>query len=92
MITYTTMRSFQSLILPLISIALVWGRAVPAPYADVDAESVSIVARQGVTTLSSSALSAITPFAQFARAAYCAPSAISGWSCGGMIRVSIFWL
>ncbi|KAI0801811.1 alpha/beta-hydrolase [Irpex lacteus] len=76
------MRSFQSLILPLISSSLAWGLAVPAPHADVDTKLVSVAARQGVTTLSPSALSAITPFAQFARAAYCAPSAISSWSCG----------
>ncbi|KAI0086523.1 alpha/beta-hydrolase [Irpex rosettiformis] len=76
------MRLFQPLILPLISSSLVWGLAVPAPHPDLDAETRSIVARDGVTTLSSASFSAITPFAQFARAAYCSPSGISGWSCG----------
>ncbi|KAI0057779.1 alpha/beta-hydrolase [Artomyces pyxidatus] len=38
--------------------------------------------RSGVTTLPSSQLAAFAPFTQFARAAYCAPSAISNWGCG----------
>ena len=35
------------------------------------------------TRLSSPQLSAIVPFAQFARAAYCPTSRIDGWQCGG---------
>ena len=35
------------------------------------------------TPLSPSQLSAIVPFAQFAHAAYCPPSKIGGWDCGG---------
>ena len=39
--------------------------------------------QSGVTTLSSSQLNALTPYAEFARAAYCPSSALQGWACGG---------
>lgn len=41
------------------------------------------ISSRSVTTLTSSQLSAFTPFTQFARAAYCDPSVITGWTCGG---------
>lgn len=37
-----------------------------------------------VTAMSSDQLSALTPYTQFARAAYCSPSVLQGWACGGM--------
>ncbi|EIM81619.1 alpha/beta-hydrolase [Stereum hirsutum FP-91666 SS1] len=40
------------------------------------------ISSRSVTTLTSSQLSAFTPFTQFARAAYCDPSVITGWTCG----------
>ncbi|KAI0269945.1 alpha/beta-hydrolase [Gloeopeniophorella convolvens] len=40
------------------------------------------VSRTGVTTLSSTDISAFAPFTQFARAAYCPSSKIQGWQCG----------
>ncbi|THH14002.1 hypothetical protein EW146_g6281 [Bondarzewia mesenterica] len=43
----------------------------------------TVFARDGVTTLSTTQLSAFAPFTQFARAAYCDPSKIEGWNCGG---------
>ena len=36
--------------------------------------------RDGVSTLSAAALSALAPFTQLARAAYCD---VDGWDCGG---------
>jgi len=40
------------------------------------------VLRRGVTALSTDQVNAFTPYTQFARAAYCDPSATSNWSCG----------
>ncbi|KJA29031.1 hypothetical protein HYPSUDRAFT_61869 [Hypholoma sublateritium FD-334 SS-4] len=37
---------------------------------------------RSVTALSTSDLSSLAPFTQFARAAYCSTSKLSGWSCG----------
>ncbi|KAI0345760.1 alpha/beta-hydrolase [Trametopsis cervina] len=70
----------SSLLVP----SLVWAAALPSggELRDVRIEPVDISRRQGVSTLSSSALSAITPFIQFARAAYCPSSKIQNWSCG----------
>lgn len=49
---------------------------------------ISEVAERGlesraVTVLSAASISNFTPFSQFARAAYCQPSQIKTWSCGG---------
>ncbi|KAI0345774.1 alpha/beta-hydrolase [Trametopsis cervina] len=74
------MRFLSSLVFPLIFSGLAWAAAVPAELHTEPA--VAIAARQGVTTLSQAALSAITPYVQFARAAYCPTSKIAGWSCG----------
>lgn len=41
------------------------------------------LARRSVTALSATELSSFTPFTQFARAAYCSTSRLSGWNCGG---------
>lgn len=41
------------------------------------------ISSRSVTTLTSSQLSAFAPFTEFARAAYCDPSVITGWTCGG---------
>ncbi|KAF8893961.1 Alpha/Beta hydrolase protein [Infundibulicybe gibba] len=38
--------------------------------------------RRGVTPLSSAELSSLAPFTQFARAAYCPTSKLTGWTCG----------
>ncbi|KAF8893960.1 alpha/beta-hydrolase [Infundibulicybe gibba] len=38
--------------------------------------------RRAVTPLSSAALSSLAPFTQFARAAYCPTSKLTGWTCG----------
>ncbi|KAI0699099.1 alpha beta-hydrolase [Cytidiella melzeri] len=77
------MRMFASLILPLISSGLACAVAVPGPDVPLlGAHPPVIAARQSVTTLSPSALSALTPYAQFARAAYC-PDNIDTWDCGG---------
>ncbi|KAL4069869.1 Alpha/Beta hydrolase protein [Scleroderma yunnanense] len=35
-----------------------------------------------VTTMSSSQLTALAPYTEFARAAYCSPSIVQGWNCG----------
>lgn len=77
------MRFLSSLVFPLIFSGLAWAAAVPAELHTEPA--VAIAARQGVTTLSQAALSAITPYVQFARAAYCPTSKIAGWSCGGNV-------
>ncbi|KZS94077.1 alpha beta-hydrolase [Sistotremastrum niveocremeum HHB9708] len=52
--------------------------------ASVQATPVSPIAHQSrsVTTLSSSQISTYTPYAQFARAAYCNPLLTAGWFCG----------
>jgi len=39
---------------------------------------------RSVSTLSSSDLSSLAPFTQFARAAYCNTAQLATWSCGGM--------
>ena len=41
-----------------------------------------------VTVMSPAQLSALTPYTQFARAAYCSPSIVQGWACG---RVFCFY-
>jgi len=38
--------------------------------------------RRAATALSVNQVNAFTPYTQFARAAYCDPSATSNWSCG----------
>lgn len=40
-----------------------------------------------VTTVTPAQLSALAPYTQFARAAYCPPSIVQGWACGRMSLV-----
>ncbi|GJE98300.1 lipase [Phanerochaete sordida] len=56
--------------------------AVPAPAPEALELPHVEVARAGVSTLSASQLSALAPYTQFARAAYCDSSIINGWQCG----------
>lgn len=56
--------------------------AVPAPASEALELPHVEVARAGVTTLSASQLSGLAPYTQFARAAYCDSSKITGWQCG----------
>ncbi len=65
------MRSLTPLFLSLVSAGLVRAAALP-----------SLIARD-VTALSADALSAITPFAHFAAAAYCPSNTVKDWGCGG---------
>ena len=62
----------------LFTSLLVWAvtktLAVPAP----------VLQKRAVTHLSSSDLSGLAPFTQFARAAYCPTSILKTWKCGGM--------
>ena len=44
----------------------------------------------GVIQLSPAQLAAFVPFTQFARAAYCDPSIIAGWNCGGLYSLVDF--
>jgi len=67
-------------LLPLISVSLAWAAIIPPT--QVRTETAAITARDGVTMLSPDLLAAITPFAQFARAAYCPSSKLTDWACG----------
>jgi hypothetical protein len=42
------------------------------------------------TVLTPIELSAVVPFAQFARVAYCKPARIEGWKCGRMLYYFLF--
>ncbi len=66
------MRSLTPLFLSLVSAGLVRAAVLP-----------SLIARD-VTVLSADALSAITPFAHFAAAAYCPSDTVKDWGCGGV--------
>ena len=37
---------------------------------------------RAVTTVTPAQLAELTPYTQFARAAYCSPSIVQGWACG----------
>ena len=43
----------------------------------------AIVNRQDITTLSTDQISTYAPFTHFAGGAYCDPSKIMSWTCGG---------
>ena len=49
----------------------------------------SIFHRSNVTQLSSNQFSEFVPFIEFARAAYCPPTKIEGWRCGGQFSLTI---
>lgn len=72
----------QKLLLFYSAITLAIGivRALPSP--QIAGNTHAEHARDGVTTLSASALNALTPYTQFARAAYCDSSIVDGWQCG----------
>ena len=76
------MRVFTWLIPSIISSGLVWSAAVPHVATEIrEPQPVDLVTRDA-TTLSASALSALTPFARFANAAYCPTSKLQSWNCG----------
>lgn len=60
--------------LPLTLLAALGATAIPtyAPRTQVPS----------VTTMTSGQLSALAPYTQFARAAYCSPDIVQGWACG----------
>lgn len=63
----------------------VWAFPTPGPQREVIPNvgaKRDLVART-VTTLSGADISSYTPFTQFARAAYCDPTKIKTWTCGG---------
>lgn len=76
-------RSFHAVALALVATgaALVHAASLPAVPAAVEVDVLAAAA--GVSTLSASAVAALTPFTQFARAAYCPSSGVTGWACGG---------
>ncbi|KAI0046535.1 alpha/beta-hydrolase [Auriscalpium vulgare] len=71
-----------SSVLRLATVATLSTAAVAFPAPAPEPAAVTVVERAGVTTLTVAQLAAFTPFTQFARAAYCAPSKIQGWNCG----------
>lgn len=48
----------------------------------VTAIPTTVLKSRSVSVLSTSSVNAFTPFAQFARAAYCNPASTASWSCG----------
>lgn len=56
--------------------------------AAVTAAPVVQLEKRTVTPLSSSDLSSLAPFTQFARAAYC-PDGLKDWTCGGASRTRL---
>lgn len=65
--------------LPLLLLPALGGTALPvhAPRTYVSS----------VTAMTSGQLSALAPYTQFARAAYCPPSIVQGWTCGRVFIV-----
>ena len=53
-----------------------------APVTPVAPEA-DVIAARALTTLSATQISSYTPYTQLARAAYCEPTKITGWNCGG---------
>ena len=61
-------------LLSALAFAPLLARAVPAPAA--------LSSRQSITTLTTVQISSFTPYAFFASAGYCQPSATLAWNCG----------
>jgi hypothetical protein len=50
----------------------------------------ALVKRQAISTLSSTEISAFSPFTHFASTAYCSSSSTINWSCGG-VSIAMHW-
>ena len=61
----------------------VWASPVPKPSPSENVGVEGDLAPSVVTALSSTEISSYTPFTQFARAAYCDPTKLKTWTCGG---------
>jgi hypothetical protein len=70
--TMQTIPNFLSLFALLINVGVY---AIPTP--------LPLHGRSGVVQLSAAQIAEFAPFTQFARAAYCDPSIITEWKCGG---------
>lgn len=53
--------------------------AAPAPITE------ALKKRQSITTLSSSAIAAFTPYSYYASTGYCTPATTLAWNCGGIL-------
>ncbi|KAF9644679.1 alpha/beta-hydrolase [Thelephora ganbajun] len=74
------------LLVALVS-SLVWASPISVPEPEVPpSENVEVergLVPRAVVALSSAEISSYTPFTQFARAAYCDPTKVRTWTCGG---------
>ena len=79
------MRPFALLSLPVVAATLVRAAAILPNAEKAQDRHIASLASREVTALSAAALSAVTPFAHFAAAAYCPSDHVKRWGCGGSL-------
>ena len=67
----------------LLAVALLFSSAEAIPLPGIPEVGERNIETRAVNIVSATDISTFTPFTQFARAAYCQPSKIKNWSCGG---------
>ncbi len=70
-------------VVPVLALLCSLAVAIAVPNPSLDAPILAKKSADTVTQLSASALAALAPYTQFARAAYCDSSKVTGWACGG---------
>ncbi|THH01907.1 hypothetical protein EW026_g883 [Hermanssonia centrifuga] len=69
-------------VVPVLALLCSLAVAIAVPNPSLDAPILAKKSADTVTQLSASALAALAPYTQFARAAYCDSSKVTGWACG----------